>query len=121
MTSLGSGVIWTHANSRCSCMLGYPEWTAPNRRPPGQRALGRVQGTFHLVDGAVDHRRVDRARHADRNASHHAHSWDIARGVMERTVRRGRERKQSIPSRYLGVDEKAFRNGHDYVTPWFAI
>lgn len=35
---------------------------------------------------------------------------------MERAVRRGRERKQSPPSRYLGVDEKAFRKGHDYVT-----
>jgi len=48
-------------------------------------------------------------------------TWDKAWGVMERAVRRGRERKLSIPSRYLGVDEKAFRNGQDYVTPWFAI
>ena len=43
-------------------------------------------------------------------------TWDEAWGVMERAVRRGRERKQSNPSRYLGVDEKAFRKGHDYVT-----
>jgi transposase len=35
---------------------------------------------------------------------------------MERAVRRGRERKQSYPARYLGVDERAFRKGHDYVT-----
>jgi transposase len=43
-------------------------------------------------------------------------TWDEAWGVMERAVRRGRERKQSPPSRYLGVDEKTFRKGHDYVT-----
>ena len=35
---------------------------------------------------------------------------------MERVVRRGRERKQSKPERYLCVDEKAFRKGHDYMT-----
>jgi len=43
-------------------------------------------------------------------------TWGEAWGVMERAVRRGRERKQSQPARYLGVDEKAFRKGHDYVT-----
>lgn len=43
-------------------------------------------------------------------------TWDEAWGVMERAVRRGRERKKSLPARYIGVDEKAFRKGHDYVT-----
>jgi len=42
-------------------------------------------------------------------------TWDEAWGVMERAVRRARERKQSNASRYLGVDEKAFRKGRDYV------
>jgi len=43
-------------------------------------------------------------------------TWDEASGVMERAGRRGRERKQSMPARYLGLDEKAFRKGHDNVT-----
>lgn len=35
---------------------------------------------------------------------------------MERAVRRGRECKQTLLAWYLGVDDKAFRKGHDYVT-----
>jgi len=35
-------------------------------------------------------------------------TWDEAWGVMERAVRRGRERKQLNPERYLGVEGKAF-------------
>jgi len=43
-------------------------------------------------------------------------SWDECWGVMERAVRRGQKRKESIPHRYIGVDEKAFLKGHNYMT-----
>jgi len=43
-------------------------------------------------------------------------SWDEAFGVMERAVARGQARKQKLPHEYLGVDEKAFRKGHSYMT-----
>ena len=43
-------------------------------------------------------------------------SWDEARGIMERAVSRGLARKESIPIRNLGVDEKAILKGHRYVT-----
>ena len=43
-------------------------------------------------------------------------SWDEAWGVMQRAVIRGQARKQSHPIRHLGVDEKAFRKGHSYMT-----
>jgi transposase len=43
-------------------------------------------------------------------------SWDEAWGVMERAVARGRRRKQAKVIPRLGVDEKAFRKGHDYMT-----
>lgn len=43
-------------------------------------------------------------------------SWDEAFGVMDRAVDRGLARKQSTPVRYVGVDEKAFRKGHSYMT-----
>jgi transposase len=43
-------------------------------------------------------------------------SWDQAWHVMDRAVKRGMLRKEAIPSRLLGVDEKAFRKGHRYLT-----
>lgn len=43
-------------------------------------------------------------------------SWDETWGVMERAVRRGLGRKQQRKISYLGVDEKAFRKGHSYMT-----
>lgn len=35
---------------------------------------------------------------------------------MSRAVARGRARKVAQPIPYIGVDEKAFRNGHRYHT-----
>jgi transposase len=43
-------------------------------------------------------------------------SWDEAFGVMERAVARGQARKEKLPLRHVGVDEKAFRKGHSYMT-----
>ena len=43
-------------------------------------------------------------------------SWDEAWGIMERAVARGLARKGEAPVRYLGVDEKAFKKGHKYIT-----
>lgn len=39
-------------------------------------------------------------------------SWDEARGIMERAVKRGLGRRQAEIIAYLGVDEKSFRKGH---------
>jgi transposase len=43
-------------------------------------------------------------------------SWDEIHGIMERAVKRGLERRQAEPVSQIGVDEKAFRKGHSYVT-----
>jgi transposase len=43
-------------------------------------------------------------------------SWDEAWGIMERAVNRGLQRRESAVPRYVGVDEKAFRKGHSYLT-----
>jgi transposase len=43
-------------------------------------------------------------------------SWDQGRALMERAVERGLQRKQATPVERIGVDEKAFRKGHDYMT-----
>ena len=43
-------------------------------------------------------------------------SWDEVFGVMQRAVARGQSRKKALPIRHLGVDEKAYRKGHSYMT-----
>ena len=43
-------------------------------------------------------------------------SWDEIHGIMERAVKRGLERRQAEPIAKIGIDEKAFRKGHRYLT-----
>src|SRR5215470_6213691 len=43
-------------------------------------------------------------------------SWDEMHAIMERAVERGLARRKAEPIPYLGVDEKAFRKGHNYLT-----
>jgi transposase len=43
-------------------------------------------------------------------------SWDQAWHVAERAVARGQARKEAVVTRQIGVDEKAFRKGHSYMT-----
>lgn len=43
-------------------------------------------------------------------------SWDEADGIKQRAVKRGLARKQARPLTWLGVDEKSFGRGQDYVT-----
>ena len=43
-------------------------------------------------------------------------SWDQAWHVAERAVARGQARKEAMVTPQIGVDEKAFRKGHSYMT-----
>ncbi len=43
-------------------------------------------------------------------------TWDEARGIQERAVERGLARKGEKPLVDIGVDEKAFAKGHQYMT-----
>jgi transposase len=43
-------------------------------------------------------------------------SWDEADAIMTRAVRRGQRRKVTGNVTNIGIDEKAFRKGHDYLT-----
>lgn len=43
-------------------------------------------------------------------------SWDQVDGIMARAVRRGLLRRELEPPRAIGIDEKAFKKRHDYVT-----
>jgi transposase len=43
-------------------------------------------------------------------------SWDEIHGIMERAVARGLARRQAEAVKRIGIDEKAFRKGHRYLT-----
>lgn len=43
-------------------------------------------------------------------------SWDEARGIQERAVRRGLARRVSEPVARIGIDEKSFLKRHQYVS-----
>jgi transposase len=43
-------------------------------------------------------------------------SWDQAWHVAEHAVARGQARKEAVVTPQIGVDEKAFRRGHSYMT-----
>ena len=43
-------------------------------------------------------------------------TWDEAWGIKQRAVARGQARKEESVPAYIGVDEKAFRKGHSYLT-----
>jgi transposase len=43
-------------------------------------------------------------------------SWDEIHGIMERAVERGLNRRQAELVKHIGIDEKAFRKGHRYLT-----
>lgn len=43
-------------------------------------------------------------------------TWEEARGIQARAVRRGLERRATQPVARLGIDEKSFRKRHQYVT-----
>ena len=43
-------------------------------------------------------------------------SWDQAWHVMQRAAARGQDRKVAVVTPLIGVDEKAFRKGHSYMT-----
>jgi len=66
-----------------------------------ERLVIDVLQATHTVSGACELMRI---------------SWDEAFGVMQRAVARGQSRKKAEPIAHLGVDEKAFRKGHSYVT-----
>jgi len=42
--------------------------------------------------------------------------WDQTWNIIERAVRRGKQRKEASMMPRIGIDEKAFKKGHSYIT-----
>jgi transposase len=43
-------------------------------------------------------------------------NWHTANEILQRAVERGMERREDVIIPYIGIDEKSFGKGHDYVT-----
>jgi transposase len=43
-------------------------------------------------------------------------SWNAVDGIMQRAVRRGKARREAVPSSAISVDETSFQKRHEYVT-----
>ena len=43
-------------------------------------------------------------------------NWAAAHGIMKRAVDRGLERRTAEPMAHIGMDEKSFGKGHDYIS-----
>ena len=43
-------------------------------------------------------------------------SWDATQLIMDRAVERGLERREATPIPHVGIAEKSFGRGHDYIT-----
>jgi transposase len=43
-------------------------------------------------------------------------TWDRGWSIIERAVKRGQKRKEPTVAARIGIDEKAFRKGHNYMT-----
>ncbi|MEM6690917.1 MAG: transposase, partial [Planctomycetota bacterium] len=43
-------------------------------------------------------------------------SWDAAHRIMQAAVKRGLKRRETEDVKHVGVDEKSFGRGHDYVS-----
>lgn len=48
-------------------------------------------------------------------------SWDEIHAVQKRAVERGLMRREELNTKYIGIDEKSFLKGHNYVTAIYDV
>ena len=71
---------------------------------------------FTLMFEAFAIRVLQAASNVKRAAEFLGLSWDTTHSLMERAVKRGLQRRQEQPIEYVGIDEKNFGSGQDYVS-----
>lgn len=91
--------------------IDCPEHGALVVRLPWAEANSRFSSLFEAL--AIDWLGVASQSAVARNLRL---SWDEIHAIMERAVRRGLARRSAEPVPYIGVDEKAARKGHNYLT-----
>ena len=73
-------------------------------------------GRFTLMFEAFAIEVLQASRSVQAAASLLSIDWSTAQAIMERAVHRGLERRSLEKVRHVGLDEKSFRKGHDYVS-----
>lgn len=73
-------------------------------------------GRFTLMFEAFAIEILQAARSVDAASKVLKIDWSVAQKIMQDAVERGLERRSVEEVEHLGVDEKSFRKGHDYVT-----
>src|SRR6056297_771271 len=71
---------------------------------------------FTLMFEAFAIRVLEAAANVKRAAQLLGLSWDAAHRILEAAVERGLQRRDSEPVPNVGIDEKSFGRGHDYVS-----
>lgn len=91
--------------------IDCPQHGALVVRLPWAQANSRFSSLFEAL--AIDWLEVASQSAVARNLRL---SWDEIHAIMDRAVRRGLARRSAEPITYVGVDEKAARKGHNYLT-----
>ena len=73
-------------------------------------------GRFTLLFEAFAIEVLHAARSIDAAALLLSIDWSTAQNIMKRAVERGLERRSLDEVKHVGIDEKSFRKGHDYVS-----
>ena len=73
-------------------------------------------GRFTLLFEAFAIEVLQASRSVQAAASLLSIDWSTAQTIMERAVHRGLERRSLEKVQHVGIDEKSFRKGHDYVS-----
>ena len=97
------------------CAAGAARRVRDARGASRARPVGGGRLAVHAVVRAPGHCLAE-GGDADRVARLLGLTWDEARGIQERAVRRGLARRVRTPVRHLGLDEKSFLKRHQYVS-----
>ena len=84
-------------------------------RQESERSLGGKNSRFTLLFEAFAIRVLKAARSVEEARKLLRLNWHQVDAIKARAVERGLARRQEANIDYLGIDEKQFRSGHDYV------
>ena len=91
------------------------------RKPDGSTEMVRVpwaeaRSRWTLMFEAIAVRMLQNSRSLSQACELLRLDWSSAHRIIERAVERGLARRKMEQTRYLGMDEKSFRRGQDYIS-----
>jgi len=112
--------IWRHLDTcqlktfiHCSTpRVKCPEHKTKTMNVPWAEDMSRFTKQFERI--AIQF--LEASENRKRTAANLRLSWDEMNHIMTKAVKRGLERRKDEPIKYVGVDEKSFLKGHNYIT-----